>query len=183
MQKRIQILSAALLSVGLVGCSNLPGSSKQQGAVIGGATGAAAGAAVAKNNRALGAVIGGAVGAAGGYVIGSKTGKNNTDDRPAVEQAARRAEQNPATAEQARNATTADINGDGFVTMDEVIAMEEAGLTDQQMLERLRSSGQVFRLNEEQKQQLRSRGVSEQVINEMSTMNQQPQDQVTTTLQ
>jgi Glycine zipper len=41
-----------------------------KGAVIGGATGAAAGAIINKKNRAVGAVIGGVVGAGGGYVIG-----------------------------------------------------------------------------------------------------------------
>lgn len=41
-----------------------------KGAVIGGATGAAAGAIINKRNRAVGAVIGGVVGAGGGYAIG-----------------------------------------------------------------------------------------------------------------
>jgi hypothetical protein len=41
-----------------------------KGAVIGGATGAAAGAVINKKNRAAGAVIGGVLGAGGGYVIG-----------------------------------------------------------------------------------------------------------------
>ncbi len=41
-----------------------------KGAVIGGASGAAAGAVINKKNRALGAVIGGVIGAGGGYVIG-----------------------------------------------------------------------------------------------------------------
>ncbi|HOZ79483.1 MAG TPA: glycine zipper domain-containing protein [Ferruginibacter sp.] len=41
-----------------------------KGAVIGGVTGAAAGAIITKKNRAAGAVIGGAVGAGVGYGIG-----------------------------------------------------------------------------------------------------------------
>jgi hypothetical protein len=41
-----------------------------KGAVIGGVTGAAAGAVLNKKNRAVGAVIGGVVGAGGGYVLG-----------------------------------------------------------------------------------------------------------------
>jgi hypothetical protein len=41
-----------------------------KGAVIGGASGAAAGAVINKKNRAMGAVIGGVIGAGGGYVIG-----------------------------------------------------------------------------------------------------------------
>lgn len=41
-----------------------------KGAVIGGVTGAAAGAVINKKNRAVGAVIGGVIGAGGGYVLG-----------------------------------------------------------------------------------------------------------------
>jgi hypothetical protein len=41
-----------------------------KGAVIGGVTGAAAGAIINKKNRAVGAVIGGVIGAGGGYVLG-----------------------------------------------------------------------------------------------------------------
>jgi hypothetical protein len=41
-----------------------------KGAVIGGVTGAAAGAILNKKNRAVGAVIGGVIGAGGGYVLG-----------------------------------------------------------------------------------------------------------------
>jgi hypothetical protein len=41
-----------------------------KGAVIGGVTGAAAGAILNKQNRAVGAVIGGVIGAGGGYVLG-----------------------------------------------------------------------------------------------------------------
>ncbi|MEO7678290.1 MAG: glycine zipper domain-containing protein, partial [Verrucomicrobiota bacterium] len=62
-------------SLALVGCQNMPGERNTQGAVIGGAAGAAAGSAVAKNNRVLGALIGGALGAGGGYVIAAKTDK------------------------------------------------------------------------------------------------------------
>jgi len=41
-----------------------------KGAVIGGVTGAAAGAVINKKNRGVGAVIGGVIGAGGGYVLG-----------------------------------------------------------------------------------------------------------------
>lgn len=48
-----------------------------KGAVIGGATGAVAGAIIAKNNRAAGAVIGGAVGAGVGYGVGRSKDKKD----------------------------------------------------------------------------------------------------------
>lgn len=165
---------ATVSILGLVGCSSLPGNDEQQGAVIGGATGAAVGAAVTKN-RALGAVIGGAVGAAGGYVIGKNkdkiTGRDDNDDQE-IETAAERAQQTPATPEQARTATTADVNSDGFVTLDEVVALEQTNLTDDQIIERLRATNQVFDLTEEQRRYLLDRGVSQRVVDELATLNQ-----------
>ena len=54
-------------------------SSAAKGAVIGGATGAVAGAVINKKNRAAGAVVGGVAGAGVGYTIGRakvrKTGR------------------------------------------------------------------------------------------------------------
>ncbi len=154
----------------LVACQNMPGTRNQQGAVIGGAAGAATGAAVAKDNRGVGALIGGALGALGGYVIASKTGTQSHDD-PNVTQATRKAQENPATVQDATRAMTADLNNDGFVTLDEVVAMKQAGFSDQQMISRLQATDQVFQLTAEQQQFLRDRGVSQNVIAQMQQMN------------
>lgn len=164
-------LSGALVA-GLTACSSLPGNDQQQGAVIGGASGAAVGAAVAKDNRALGAVIGGALGAAGGYVIGKNadkiTGHHNDEETRAEENS----QNNPATPAAARAATTADINHDGYVTLDEVVALDQAGLTDDEIMARLRSTNQVFNLTEEQKQYLLDKGVSRTVVDQLPFLNQ-----------
>jgi hypothetical protein len=168
----IHFTAIALASLMLVGCENLPGTKGQQGAVIGGATGAATGAVIGgEKHRGTGAVIGGVLGAAGGYVLGANSDKvigNNRDDADA---AGRRAQTTPATVEQARSAKTADVNSDGYVTLDEVSAMRDAGLSDEQMLRRLEATGQVFDLNEESKRYLRDHGVSENVIREMQNLN------------
>ncbi len=171
MCKILQFSLVAGLSLGLVGCSSLPGSDEQQGAVIGGATGAAVGAAVSKENRALGAVIGGAVGAAGGYVIGKNADKITGDD--SEEAASKRAEETPVTAAQAQTATSADVNSDGFVTLDEVVALEQANLTDDQIIERLQVTKQVFELTTEQKRYLLEKGVSQNVIDRLDTLNRE----------
>src|SRR5688572_10057756 len=147
------------------GCSNLPGSPGQQGAVIGGASGAAVGAAVTKN-RALGAVIGGAVGAAGGYVVGANKDKITGKGKEA-EEASRRSEEAPVTVEQAQSSATADVNADGFVTLDEIVALEQAGFTDEQLVEKLRATGQVYELTDAQKRYLAEKGVSQHVVDEM----------------
>ncbi|MFN7139114.1 MAG: hypothetical protein ACK4UN_07240, partial [Limisphaerales bacterium] len=71
----------------------------------------------------------------------------------------------------ARRATTADLNNDGFVTLDEVVAMQQAGFTDQELLRRLRMTDQIFELTAEQQQYLRDRGVSANVVNQMAAIN------------
>jgi hypothetical protein len=167
-----------VLALGLAGCSSMPGSDKQQGAVIGGATGAAVGAAVSKENRALGAVIGGAVGAAGGYVIGANKDKITGKDSDEAQAASRRAEEAPVTAQQAQAATSADVNSDGFVTLDEVVALESANLTDEQIIERLRTTKQVFELTPEQKRYLLDKGVSQNVVDQLGTLNREQKDQL-----
>src|SRR6476659_2891754 len=104
----VSLIAGGALLVGTVGCEQLPGSKGTQGAVIGGATGAAVGVAVAKNNL-LGALIGGIIGAGGGYLIGANVDKITGKDTAGAEQANTRAQNNPVTAEQAKNATTADV--------------------------------------------------------------------------
>src|SRR5687768_11611398 len=152
MRTIFQTGTVAVSIFALAGCSSLPGSDQQQGAVIGGATGAAVGASVTKN-RALGAVIGGAVGAAGGYVVGEKTGHLDKDKNgnPAPP---------PDSVEHKATGATADANKDGFVTLDEIVAMEKDGITDDEMVRRMQATGLTFDLNDEQKKFLTERGVS-----------------------
>lgn len=170
---------AGVLVLGSTGCEQLPGSPGAQGATIGGVGGAVAGAAVAPHERLLGALIGGALGAGGGYLIGANKDRILGHDRDGAEEAMRRAQSTPATPQQALAAPTADINGDGFVTMDEVVAMKRAGLADDQMLAKLRATGQVFELTREQQNFLRNNGVDDYVINEMPTLNREIRNQIT----
>ena len=167
------LLMASLALAPLAGCDNLPGNKKEQGAVIGGVGGAVAGSALAKNNRLLGALIGGALGAGGGYLIGSSLDKSDpSKNREEAVRADRRARDNPATVDDARRARTADINGDGYVTMDEVVAMGKAGLSDDEMITRLERTGQFFELTSDQESYLTNHGVSRRVVMAMRDINQ-----------
>jgi hypothetical protein len=179
MFKKTMISAALMGSLALApmtGCESLPGNDKQQGAVIGGVGGALAGAALSKNNRGLGALIGGALGAGGGYLIGANkdkiTGKDKDRDREEAIKASERAERNPAKPEDVDRARTADLNDDGFVTLDEVVALRQANLSNDEMVDRLERTGQVFELTDYQEDYLRTRGVSDEVIREMRNMNQ-----------
>ena len=170
---------AAALAVGAGGCSNLPGTHGEQGAAIGGVGGAVAGAAVdGEHHRLLGALIGAAAGAGGGYLIGANSDRITGHDTTGAEDAVRRAQQNPATPAEAMSAPTADLNGDGFVTMDEVVAMKQAGLSDQQMLQKLQASGQVFELTPQQQDYLRQNGVDQYLIDQLPQINRDVRDRL-----
>lgn len=171
-------LMGSLMLAPMSGCESLPGSDEQQGAVIGGVGGAAAGAALSKDNRVLGALIGGALGAGGGWLIGANKDKITGDDddreeaREEAIRASQRAERDPAKPADVDRARTADLNNDGFVTLDEVVAMRQANLSDDEMVNRLERTGQIFELTNYQENYLRTRGVSDDVIREMRNMNQ-----------
>lgn len=184
---RLTLALAALISLSagpLTGCDSLPGDRTTQATVIGGAGGAVIGAVLAKENRLIGALIGGLLGAGGGYLIGAKTDWFGGDDddreqaRREVQEAVSEAERNPATAEEARRASTADINDDGFVTLDEVVAMDRAGFSDREMIDRLEATNQIFELNESQEEVLLDNGVNRAVVNRMRNINRQERDRV-----
>jgi len=171
----VLVLSASIGLAPLAGCESLPGNEKEQGAVIGGAGGAAAGAAIGgKDHRLGGAIIGGILGAGGGYLVGTKMedkDKNNADaKKQQAEAAAQKAKENPATADDVKSASTADLNNDGFVTLDEVAAMEKAGLSDKEQIRRLERTQQYFELTSAQQDYLRQQGVSDTVIVAMRDM-------------
>ena len=165
-------LMGSLAIAPLVGCESLPGNSKGQGTVIGGVGGALAGAAVSKDNRGLGALVGGALGAGGGYLIGANADKNGDKDREEAIRANERAQRSPASPTDVSKSRSADLNEDGFVTLDEVVAMERADLSEREQIERLERTQQVFELTSQQERYLEDRGVAPDVVREMRTMNQ-----------
>jgi hypothetical protein len=169
------LLIGSMALAPLTGCEDLPGDEKTQGAVIGGLGGAVAGAALGgDDNRLLGALIGGALGAGGGYLIGSQLDK--ADDEDDAREANRKARDNPVTMEEARRADTADVNKDGYVTLDEVAALEKAGLTDDEIIRKLEKTKQFFELTSEQEGYLADRGVSQRVIDRMEEINPDVRD-------
>jgi hypothetical protein len=172
-------VGAALCSAPLAACQNLPGTRTQQATAIGGATGAALGYALNEENRLLGALLGGALGAGGGWVIGAKT---DWFEDPSARDAARDAigdsRRSPVDAADVARARTADIDDNNFVTFDELVAMERAGLSDDEILERLRMTGQVFDLTGEQERALIDAGVSARVVREMKNIHVDERDRI-----
>ena len=50
------------------------------------------------------------------------------------------AQESPATVDDVRRSSTEDLNGDGFVTVDELVALQRAGLSDDPILRRLEAT-------------------------------------------
>lgn len=167
---------AALAFASLVACERLPVGAGAQGAVVGGVAGAVIGDEV--GDGLWGSLLGGALGAAGGYLIGANVeewfgGEPNRDEAIA---AVNEAQADPATAEDVYASATADLNGDGFVTMDELLAMENAGLGDEEILNRLRATDQVYVLSPEQKDYLINAGMSPSVVYQLEEINREDRE-------
>lgn len=169
-------LFAAIVLALLVGCQSLPGTPGTQGAVAGGVLGAVVGREV--GDGLWGTLLGGALGAAGGYLIGANIDEwtGGEPNREEASEAVNEAQRDPATADDVYDSDTADLDGDGFVTIDEVIAMENAGLSDEEMLERLRATDQIYVLSQKQKEYLISAGVSSSVVAQMEEINQEERE-------
>lgn len=173
------MVSAACLALAalipLAGCMNGSGNKGTQTAPDGTAASpfapdSANGAGVAKRNRLVGGVIGGSLGAGGGYLIGAAPDKNDDKHGDEAMQASQRADRSPASKEDVYKTTTADLNGDGFVTMDELIALQRGGLSDDEIVNRLHRTKQIFDLTDWQRNYLRDHGISANVINALLSM-------------
>lgn len=73
------VLGGCLLLGSMAGCESLPGDEPEQGAVIGGLSGAAAGALIDDDKPVRGGLIGGAAGAGGGYLVGREVDRQRDD--------------------------------------------------------------------------------------------------------
>jgi hypothetical protein len=162
------VAGSFLVMPAMTGCEALPGRPREQGAVAGAVVGAIIGGAAAGTWWA-GALIGGGIGLVGGWIIGF-----------AVEEwfgwgpgAPARVEMqlSPVTPEQALAADTADINGDGVVSIDELLAMQQAGLSEDEIIRRLEATNCIFELTDSQNEFLRNHGVSERIIAVLPEIN------------
>jgi hypothetical protein len=68
-------------------------------------------------------------------------------------------------------ATSPDLDGDGVISVDEIVALGRSGLGDGELAERLERTGRTFDLSTSQEQYLRVRGISDNLIDRMRTLN------------
>ena len=159
------VLSASLA---LSGCET----NAKTGAAVGGgggavAGGAAAGATAGAPVAGVGAVVGAGAGALGGAIIGAAKDRSNEQRTRANEVS----ERSPALASAVISGGNADLNNDGFVTTDEIIAMHKAGLNDDEIVARSRSTQQIFQLSSDQEHRLLEAGLRPQTVARLRTLN------------
>jgi|SRR5688572_24909815 len=162
----VRILGVGVLAAALAGCQSNAGN----GALIGAGTGAGVGAILGHQSgkTGQGAVIGGAIGAIGGGLIG------NEMDRKEKEAARQRDYQNytetrsraPAYESSYPEAAHQPTAARG-VTRDDVIRWSGRGDRDDLIIDRIEQSGATFHLTSREENDLRDRGVSEEVIRAM----------------
>src|SRR5947199_10137504 len=122
-----------LLYGALVGCESLRPHVPQNASDLDGPQGSVA-FDHSGHNYVLKDLVGDELGPTGGYLIAAAPEKFDQHKHDQAIESSRRAEQSPTTVADARNSTTADLNGDGFVTLDEVVAVKRAGLSDAEMV-------------------------------------------------
>lgn len=118
-----------------------------EGAAIGTLVGVGAGAAIGGGE---GAIIGGAVGAASGALIGSAL---DDSDRENLEQ------QSPDTLQK--------IDENHKLSVQDIINMSNAGLSDDVIINQIKATKSTFSLSSSDIIKLKQNGVSEKVINAM----------------
>jgi len=118
----------------------------------------------------MAALFGTDLGAGSTFLIGAAPDKIQQKKSDEARAAAERSRVAPATVDDAQRSDSADLNNDGFVTVDEVVALQKAGFSESQIIDRLQRTGQVFILTEQQKDYLHDRGVSQPVIDAMTAM-------------
>ena len=109
-------------------------------------------------------LTGGDLGIGGGFLLGAAPEKVENHMKDEALAAAQKAEQSPAPLQRVHDAQTADLNQDGYVTLDEVLAMARAGLNDAEISQRLRRTGYIFHMTPMQERYLTDRGVNDAVI-------------------
>ena len=119
----------------------------------------------------LAQLTGGDLGIGGGYLLAAAPDKIRQREHDLAMKAAHKGEQSPAPLESVRDTETADLNKDGFVTLDEVVAMARAGLREEEIVERLKRTNYVFQMTLEQERYLTDRGVGQTVVNALHRLS------------
>src|SRR5207244_4438276 len=103
-----------------------------------------------EKSLSLAYLTGGDLGIGGGFLIGAAPDMIKEHRHSQAVASAEKAEQSPATLQLVHDSTTADLNKDGFVTLDEILALVRSGLNDEEIQDRLKKTGFLFQITPEQ---------------------------------
>lgn len=166
------VVAVAALTAAVAGCARMPYDRTTQTTVGGAVAGAAIGAILAdEDNALLGAVLGGLAGAAAGHVIGARTSWFGEGNEQAFNRTATQAMNESVSVEDVYGSSDADLNNDGLVTQEELITLSNAGLTADEMINRLQATNQVFHVTRQQRQSLLAAGVPSRVVYSLEEIN------------
>lgn len=138
------LLSAVAIILNLTSCESKTGT----GALVGGGVGAGTGALIAGGK---GAAIGGAVGIVGGAIVGHLL---DEEDNRKVSQ------ESPATAQR--------VNNGEQLTVNDIIALHKAGLSDHKICQLIDKTHSKYKLSASSIHRLERAGVSSKIIDHMN---------------
>lgn len=163
----IGLVTAAILA----GCAQLPYSTTTETTAGGAAIGAAVGAVLAEeDDTLLGVLLGGLAGAAAGHVIGARTDWFAEGNEQELSNVANDTLNDSITAADVYGSSDADLNNDGLVTQEELIAMADV-LGQSAVIDRLQATNQIFHVTPAQRQSLIQAGVDPDVVYRLEDIN------------
>jgi hypothetical protein len=154
----------AVAVAGMVGgCANLPRTPDGDAAALQ-TQARAAGATIPGNDSVLAMLVKGALGPSNGALVAADWIRIQEHQSSEAIDAASQARRHPATRADVGKSSTADLNGDGFVTLDEIVAMQNAGLSQNQIINLLEQTFYHFELTPPQRRYLRDQGIAPEVL-------------------
>jgi uncharacterized protein YcfJ len=153
MKKILPLLIAGVFAMSLTGCAQNK-TRVAEGAGLGALLGAAAGGIIGhqSGHGMEGALIGGAVGAGGGALAGSQMNKPQ-------------AQTTATTGTTTTTTTTVPVTGP--ITMQQIIDWSREGVSNDDIVMRIRNSHSTYALTVDDINYLRAHGVAQRVIDEM----------------
>ena len=165
----VGLAASFVLGLGTGGCAFLmPGANKSQAPAN---PPAAVALPATSQQRSVAALANEAAGPGGGWIIAASPEMLRTHSLGSARKVNQQAEQQPVRHTDAENSPNADLNHDGFVTMDEILALKRAGLTSNDIIDHVRQTPMTFELSDRQQQYLKDRAIDQSVINAMLQMN------------
>ncbi len=158
-------VSTAVLAGAAAGCQNYPEVPAGDRTVLGGSA-MAAGAVIPRDGGLLTTLTSGSEG--GGLLVGADWQKIREHASREAVAAANKAKSSPASAADVSKSSTADLNRDGFITLDEIVALRQAGLSSHDIVNRMELTHAYFELTKDQERYLEDHSINPPIVRAMT---------------